>query len=73
MKYVGRALPGTGLWARVHNQCTSWGDSRWDQVIKDDETVVGVVVVPSGEWYWTAALEPFLIQQCTPEFNRRSC
>ena len=73
VKYIGRALPGTGLRARVHNQCTSFGDPRWDPVIEDPAAVVGIVVVPAAEWYWTAALEPFLIARCAPPHNRRSC
>lgn len=70
--YVGRALPGTGLRARVSNQCTSFGDPKWDLVIKDDTSTVGVVPLPAQDWYWAAALEAFLIARCAPRINRRS-
>jgi excinuclease UvrABC nuclease subunit len=73
VQYIGRALPRTGLRARVHNQCTAFGDPRWDRVIKDPATVVGVIVLPRAEWYWTAALEPFLIERCSPPHNRKVC
>lgn len=74
VQYIGRALPGTGLRARVHNQCTSYGDEEWDRIIKNDTlpTTVGVVYLPEEEWYWAAALEAFLIAKCHPPYNKRS-
>lgn len=73
VSYIGRALPGSGLRARVHNQCNAYGDPLWDAVIQSDATTVGIIVVPREEWYWAAALEPFLIDRLTPPRNRRSC
>ena len=73
VQYIGRALPGTGLRSRVHNQCTAFDDPHWDEVIKDPETSVGVITVPPEEWYWTAALEPYLIEVFAPPHNRKAC
>ncbi len=74
VQYIGRALPGSGLRSRVYNQCTSYGDQKWDSIIKNDEkpTTVGVIWLPQQEWYWAAALEAFLIGRCHPPFNKRS-
>lgn len=72
VQYIGRALPGSGLRARVHNQCTAYDDPKWDAVIKDSATTVGVVALSSDDWYWAAALEAFLIARCSPAHNRRS-
>ena len=74
VQYIGRALRGTGLRARVHNQCTSFGDEKWDRIIKNESvsTTVGVVYLPENEWYWAAALEAFLIAKCRPPYNKRS-
>ena len=71
--YIGRALPGSGLRSRVHSQCTAYGDPSWDAVILKDETQVGVITVERKDWYWAAALEPFLIERVTPSHNRRAC
>ena len=74
VQYIGRALPGTGLKARVHNQCNAFGDEKWDTVIKNDgvPTTVGVISLSSVDWYWAAALEAYLISRCQPPHNRRS-
>ena len=69
--YIGRALRGTGLRARVHNQCTSFGDPAWDRVVKDGSTIVGVIPLESAEWFWAASLEAFLIGVLSPPFNKR--
>lgn len=72
VQYIGRALRGSGLRRRVHNQCTAFHDPKWDAVIKDPATTVGVVALSADDWYWSAALEAFLIARCLPAHNRRS-
>jgi excinuclease UvrABC nuclease subunit len=74
IQYVGRALPGTGLRSRVHDQCTSFDDPKWDTIIRNESllTTVGVVAVLEKDWYWAAALEAFLIAKCRPAHNKRS-
>jgi hypothetical protein len=69
--YIGRALRGTLLRGRVHSQCTSFGDPAWDEVIGDDQTVVGAVPFQLADWYWPAALEAHLIGVERPPFNKR--
>jgi hypothetical protein len=71
VQYVGRALRRTGLRARVHTNCTSFGDPAWDRVIKDPTSVVRAVPLETIEWYWAASLETFLISELAPPFNKR--
>ena len=70
--YVGRALSGTGLGSRIHNQITSFGDPAWDAVIKDDHVLVGLICLPEKDWFLASSLEVFLIQRLRPRFNKRS-
>lgn len=70
--YVGRALRRTCLRARVHNNCTSFGDPAWDRIIKDPTSVVRVIPLEAAEWYWAASLEAFLIHELAPPFNKRA-
>lgn len=72
VKYIGRALPSVTLGSRVKNQINAFGDPKWDNVIKDGDTICGVVVFPEEEWYWIPALEVYLIEKLhRPEFNKR--
>lgn len=64
--YVGRALPGTGLRARVHNQCNSRGDLSWDAVLDHTNVFDSVIPLPASDWFWAASLEAYLIAQCKP-------
>ncbi len=70
IEYVGRALRTT-LQQRLANQCFAYGDPRWDQVLRDPSTVVGVVPVQPAVWYLAAALEAYLIHALRPTHSRR--
>lgn len=74
VKYVGRALPSVGLGSRIKNQVTAFGDEKWDTVIKDIATEVGVVIFEDpSQWYFISALEHYLIENLgRPVFNKRS-
>ena len=69
--YIGRALAGTGLGARVHVQINAFGDHKWDRVIRNDEIIVGVICLDKDKWYIASALEVYLIDKLKPEFNKR--
>ena len=70
--YIGRALLSTGLGARVRVQIESFGDPKWNRVIKNKHVVVGVICLAASKWYMAAALEVYLIDRFEmPEFNKR--
>ncbi len=75
LRYVGRALRGTGLLARMKSQSRAYGGrDGWDHVIKNRATKVGAIVVSDDDlWYMAAALEAFLIARLKPkpQFNKR--
>lgn len=70
VQYVGRALRTT-LRQRLANQCNAFDDPKWDEVIKDKATVVGVLPLPDDQWYWAAALEALLIASLRPVHSKR--
>lgn len=73
IKYVGRALPSVGLRSRILNQINAFGDVKWDTVIKETNTEVGVIIFNNPEqWYFISALEHYLIEKLErPIFNKR--
>lgn len=73
VQYVGRALPSVGLRARIVNQVTAFGDMKWDTVINDMKTEVGVIIFENpAQWYFISALEHYLIEKLgKPSFNKR--
>jgi hypothetical protein len=70
LQYVGRALRTT-LQRRLESQCGAFGDPRWDAVISDADTTVGVIPFPAERWYLVAALEALLIHELRPRRSRR--
>ena len=71
LKYVGRALSSTGLLRRVYEQANALGDKKWDDVIQDDATVIGVFSLVGQDEIWAASLEVHLIESFKPKFNMR--
>ncbi|TFE04062.1 hypothetical protein [Jeotgalibacillus salarius] len=73
VKYIGRALPSVGLRSRILNQVSAFGDEKWDTVINDMDTEIGVVTFKKREqWYFISALEHYLIEKLErPAFNKR--
>lgn len=69
--YVGRALPGTRLGARVKNQIESFGDPKWDRIINNNQVIVGVVSINEEMWFMTSSLELYLIDKLKPRINSR--
>ncbi len=71
--YVGRALPSVGLKSRILNQINAFGDTKWDTVINDNKTEIGVIIFEDfDQWYFISALEHFLIEKLErPIFNKR--
>jgi hypothetical protein len=60
LRYVGRAL-STTLSSRIFNQINAFGNPAWDEVIKDPKTTIGVIPLQREEFFWSSALESFLI------------
>ena len=71
VKYIGRALQSTGLMSRVCQQATSWGDPKWDKVIGDSGTTVGVLPLDGELSIWIPSLEVYLINALHPPINLR--
>jgi hypothetical protein len=70
--YVGRAVPSVGLGNRIGSQINAFGDPAWDEIIRDEQTVVGVMPFSNDDWHWVATLEVWLIDGPTrPKFNKR--
>jgi len=67
--YVGCALKSLG--SRVWDQINAFGDPSWDQIIKNDDVVIGVICFPDNIWYLSSALEIFLIDNLKPKFNKK--
>jgi hypothetical protein len=75
VQYVGRAFPSTGLGGRVYCQITSFGDPRWDRVIKetDGEVTIGLIPFEDDTSFIASALEAYLIliAEIPRECNKR--
>lgn len=72
VKYVGRALPSVGLKKRIQVQISAYGDIAWDSIINDEEVEIGVIIFKHEDWYFTSALEHYLIEKLEkPIFNKR--
>ena len=69
-KYVGRALPGTLLGARVYANLKPTG-KEWDKIINDPKVSVGIVPFDDELWHLLPSLEIDLIDILKPTFNKR--
>ena len=69
--YVGRAYPSTHVGNRVGTNINEYSNSEWAEVIRDDDTIVGIWTFPLEDWHWLASLEVWLIDNPRPKFNMR--
>jgi hypothetical protein len=69
--YVGRALPSVKVGNRVGTHIDEYSNPAWAEVIRNDDTVVGIWTFPLDDWHWLAALEVWLIDKPRPKFNMR--
>jgi hypothetical protein len=70
MLYIGRALPGTKLGARVSSHLQP-GNDTWDTSISQDDAILGIIRVPDDQWYFAASLELYLMDGLNPPFNKK--
>ena len=68
--YVGRALLGTRLGARIWSQRRE-GDEDWKKALADTETRVGLVGFPDDLWFLAPSLEMYLVDILEPRFNKK--
>jgi hypothetical protein len=66
-------LPRVGLRSRILNQINAFGEEKWDRVILDNDTEIGVIIFEEIEqWHFISALEHYLIEKLErPTFNKR--
>jgi excinuclease UvrABC nuclease subunit len=69
--YVGRAYPSVNVGNRVGTHINDYNNPAWAEVIRDEDTTVGVLSFPVQDWHWLAALEVWLIDNPRPKFNMR--
>jgi hypothetical protein len=67
--YIGRALPGTNLGARINSHLKSATNEKWVQTLGEKGAAVGLLPFPKADHHWAAALELALLEDGLPEFN----
>lgn len=70
--YIGRALCSQALGNEIGTYINQYDNPEWAAVIRDESTVVGLLVFPRDDWHWVATLEVWLIDgPSRPKFNKR--
>ena len=78
VQYVGVGSSAWGAGYRVYEGLSKIGiikfrtpaDPKWNVMLSDPSSRVGIFEFDPSDWYWTISLEAFLISSLRPPLNR---